>query len=326
MSVKPTLVYYQVQDFQKKTLGYIDKLFTRISFPDPSRDMDDVLYKADVLIAPMGYFWGKEKLDRCANLKVIGTPTTGTVHIDLDYVKKKNISLCSFKDQQTFLSTITPTAELAWGLLIAVTRHLPSAYRDVCNGKWNGRKYGKQTPKMLSDMSLGIIGLGRLGSWVARYANAFRMQVNYYDPYVENNQYTRCFDPFTLARVSDVVSVHAHLTDETKGLIDRKFIKSMKKGSYLINTARGEIVNEADLLEALKEGHLAGAGLDLLAGEHLPNFKNNIKDHTLIHYARSHKNLIITPKLGGCTVDAWEETEMHLVDLIIGELIRRRNQ
>jgi D-3-phosphoglycerate dehydrogenase len=93
----------------------------------------------------------------------------------------------------------------------------------------------------------------------------------------------------------------------------------MKKGSYIINTARGGIVNEDDLLIALKSGHLAGAGLDMLAGEHLPGFKEKLSEHPLVRYAKTHDHLIITPKIGGCTIDAWERTEKHIVDLVINE-------
>jgi D-3-phosphoglycerate dehydrogenase len=97
----------------------------------------------------------------------------------------------------------------------------------------------------------------------------------------------------------------------------------MPKGSYIINTARGGIVNEDALLEALISGHLGGAGLDMLEDEHLPKFKEKLIKNPLIKYANNHDNLIITPKIGGCTMDAWERTERHIVNLIIKELKNR---
>lgn len=320
---RPTLVYYELQGFQKTTLEYMHRFFDITTLPDPGCDTADILQKASVVFAPMGFVFGRDKIDACRILEVIATPTTGILHIDHDHARERGISVCSLKNQQEFLSTITCTAELTWGLLLAVVRHLIPAHDSVLEGKWNGRHFGKETPRMLSSMMLGIIGLGRLGSWVARYGNAFGMEVYYYDPYVTVEQYTRCDDLYHLAKSSDIVSVHAHLTKETEGLVDRKFIQCMPRGSFIINTARGGIVDEQALLDGLVSGHLAGAGVDMLAGEHLPGFKQKLSDHPLINYARSHDNLLITPKIGGCTIDAWEKTERHLVDLIIRELEER---
>lgn len=320
---KLKLLYYSILDFQKGTLEYINKYFDVLTLPDPSRDSDEILKKAKVIWAPMGFVFGKDKIDKCLNLSVIGTATTGVPHIDVDYAQRENVSVCSLKDQQPFLSTITPTAELAWGLVLAVTRRIPWAYDSVCEGKWNPKEFGRRTPRMLSEMTLGIVGLGRLGSWVAKYGKAFKMRVLYYDPLVTYIQYIKCATLHDLAKESDIVSIHVHLTENTVNLIDRQFIQTMPKGSYIINTARGGILDEDALLEALQSGHLGGAGLDMLKGEHLPGFKEGIKEHPLVQYARTHDNLILTPKMGGCTVDAWEKTERRVVDLILQELRKK---
>ena len=320
---KPALLYYDVLTFQEDNLEYIEKNFELIRLPDPQKDIDEILDRAKVIFAPMGYVFDKRKIDRCRNLQVIGTPTTGEVHIDVEYAKVKNIHICSLKNQQGFLTTITATAELAWGLILSVTRRIPTAHNSVCKGEWIGREFGRQTPRMLSTMTLGVVGLGRLGSMVARYGSAFKMNVVYYDPFISDDEYTRCNNLYDLATKSDIVSIHIHLTDKTENLIDSKFLQSMPKGSYIINTARGGIVNEGALLEALQTRHLAGAGLDMLAGEHLPGFKEKLKEHPLVKYAKNHENLVITPKIGGCTVDAWEKTERRIVDLILEELKER---
>ena len=317
---KPVLLYYDVLKFQEDNLEYIEKNFELLRLPDPQYDTDEILKRAKVIFAPMGYVLDKRKIDRCRNLQVIGTPTTGEVHIDVDYAKQKQISICSLKDQQAFLSSITPSAELAWGLVLAVTRRIPGVFDSVCEGKWIGREFGRQTPRMLSTMTLGVVGFGRLGSMVARYGSAFKMNVVYYDPFISDDEHTRCNDLYDLARISDIVSVHVHLTKDTERLIGKKFLQSMPGGSFIINTARGGIVDEDALLDALKTGHLAGAGLDMLAGEHLPGFKEQLNEHPLVEYAVNHDNLIITPKIGGCTIDAWGKTERHIVDLIIEEL------
>jgi len=298
----------------------MEENFNCVTLPDPEHDTEEVLKKAKVLYAPMGYTFDKEKIDMCSGLRVLGTPTTGELHIDVDYARKGNISICSLRNQKEFLSKITPTAELAWGLLLAVTRQIPRAHNSVCEGNWNGRVFGEQTPRMLSAMTLGIIGLGRLGSIVAGYGKAFNMKVFYYDPYANDDRYIRCETLHELAKLSDVVSIHTHLTKETESLVDSEFIRNMPKGSFIINTARGGIVNEEDLLNAMESCHLAGAGLDMLEGEHLPGFKERLSEHPLIRYAKAHDNFIITPKIGGCTIDAWERTEKHIVDLVLNEL------
>ena len=316
---KPRLIYYEVLEFQRETLDYMSSFFDIATLSNPRHDTIGILKNASVIFAPMGFIFDKDKIDKCQSLQVIGSPTTGTHHINVDYAAKRNISICSLRNQQTFLSTITPTAELAWGLVLAVTRRIPWALDSVCAGNWNGRVFGEQTPRMLSAMTLGIIGLGRLGSLVARYGKAFKMNVLYYDPFISDDKYTRCNDLYDLATKSDIVSIHVHLTDKTENLIDSKFLQSMPKGSFIINTARGGIVNEGALLEALQMGYIAGAGLDMLAGEHLPGFKEKLNEHPLVKYAKIHDNLLITPKIGGATIDAWEKTEKHIVDIIIKE-------
>ena len=317
---KPTLLYYEISGFQKKTLEYVNKFFSLITLPDPDYDTEEILKEIKVIFTPMGFVFDKCKIDKCENLQIIGSPTTGTHHIDIEYANKRNISICSLKNQQGFLSKITPTAELAWGLVLAVTRQIPRAHNSACEGNWNGRVFGEQTPRMLSAMTLGIIGLGRLGSIVAGYGKAFNMKVFYYDPYANDDRYIRCETLHELAKLSDVVSIHTHLTKETESLVDSEFIRNMPKGSFIINTARGGIVNEEDLLNAMESCHLAGAGLDMLEGEHLPGFKERLSEHPLIRYAKAHDNFIITPKIGGCTIDAWERTEKHIVDLVLNEL------
>ena len=320
---KPILIYYKILSFQKDTLKYIEENFDRITLPDPSHDTEEVLKKAKVLFAPMGFIFDKEKIDMCSCLHVLGTPTTGEFHIDVDYARSKKISICSFRNQKEFLSKITPTAELAWGLILCVTRKIPWAHDSVCEGRWEGKEFGKRTPRMLSKMSLGIVGLGRLGSMVARYGRAFRMKVFYYDPFVTDDRNIKCDNLLDLAKSSDIVSIHVHLSRDTENLIGKKFIDTMKKDSYIINTSRGGIVDENDLLDALRSGHLAGAGLDMLTGEHLPGFKYMLQEHPLVKYANTHDNLLITPKMGGATIDAWKGTEKYIVDMIIKELNKK---
>jgi len=313
---KLNVLYYEVLDFHPAVLKMIDECFNIFTFPNPDQEDDEVYANIDILFAPLGFKFDKLKIDKFKNLKIIASSTLNVPHIDMDYCHLKNISVCHLGNEVDFLYTITPTAELTWGLVIAITRRIPWAHKDVCSGTWDGRSFGQYTPRMLSNMNLGIIGLGRLGSIVASYGKAFGMTVYYYSPNSTNSEYYRCNTLEELAGQSDIISVHAHLTESTKGMIDNKFFMSMKPGSYFINTARGQIVDENALLDFLQSGHLGGAALDVLADEYEPNFKNNILDQPLVKYAKSHDNLIITPHIAGATVDAWVATESKLIEVI----------
>jgi len=320
---KPILIYYSVLGFQQTTIETMKMHFQVVEFSNPDCEESKSARDAEALLAPMGYSFGKVRLQRYPNLKVIGTPTTGTVHIDLAAAEECGISICSLKAEKELLNSITPTAELTWGLLMCVSRQIPAAFNSVKQGEWIGSEFGKRTPRMLSKMTLGIVGLGRLGAWVARYGHGFRMPVCYYDPYVSSDKYARCQHLEKLAEKADIVSVHVHLSNETTDLIGDSFLSRMKPGGFLINTARGGIVNENALLKALETGHLAGAGLDMLEGEHLPGFSQGLNNHPLVVYARNHNNLILTPKIGGATVDAWARTEIHIIRSM-AELLERR--
>jgi len=319
--MKPILLYYKIQSFQNFSLEYLEDNFDVIVLDSPKHDQPDILKRINVLFAPMGYLYDKEKIDLCEQLSIIATPTTGEHHIDTEYAKSKGIRICSLKNQQHFLQKISATAELTWGLIICLTRKILQAEKSVRNIKWNGKIFGEKTPKMLSEMSLGILGLGRLGKIVANYGKAFNMDVFYYDPYVKNENFIRCDHLHDLARKSDIVSVHVHLNEKTKNLVGLDFLDQMPSGSYLVNTSRGGIVNEKDLVKALEKNHLAGAAVDMLENEHLPDF--NIFKNSLMEYAQTHDNVIITPKIGGVTKDSWEMVEKHIIDLIINELQKR---
>lgn len=313
---KPRLLYYEIFNYHDSVLKLMEENFQVISLPDPNYDTDDILHTIDALIAPLGFHCNRVKIDRCPELKVIASSTLSVPHIDVDYAQSKGIKVCSLSGQKELLKDITPTAELAWGLVIAVTRRIPWAHKAVCAGEWDGRHFGRRTSRMLSAMTLGIVGLGRLGSLVASYGNAFGMKVYYYSPISRNAAYERCPTLLELAKCSDIVSVHAHHKSDTERLINKEFIYAMKPSSFIVNTSRGELIDEPALLEALESGHLGGVALDVLAGEYRSDFKSKLKDSPLVKYARMHDNLILTPHYGGATVDAWIKTQKRTIELI----------
>jgi D-3-phosphoglycerate dehydrogenase len=261
----------------------------------------------DALIVRLRHQIDAEVMSAAINLKVIVSATTGLDHIDLETAKRKNIALLSLRGETEFLRSIPATAELAWGLLLALTRNIPSAHASVLNGEWQRDRFKGHE---LSGKRLGILGLGRIGEKVARYGLAFGMQVNGYDshqkevlPGVGMKESMEA-----LLRVTDVLSIHVPLSDETANLIGSNEFNLLPHGSYLVNTARGAIVNEPALLEALKSGHLTGAALDVLVGER----KN--ESTPLIEYARTHSNLLLTPHIGGATYESMRATEIFMAN------------
>jgi len=317
---KPVLLYYDILNYARENLDLLNRQFQVILLDDPSQDTAQALQEADAVIAPLGYYFGKEKVDRCTNLKVIGSNTTGHPHIDVAYAQKKGIRVVTLKTEETFLRTITPTAELTWGLVIALTRNLVPAVSSVKEGKWSRWPYGGET--MLSRMQLGIAGLGRLGTLVAHYGACFGMTVQYYDPFVVSEQpdIRRAGTLEELVAGNDVISVHIPHEKETEKLFDRSVFSRFKPGSFFVNTARGEIVDETALVDALMENRIAGAAVDVLDGEFEPDFEDRMSDHPLIRYAKQHDNLILTPHIGGSTRDAWRLTQENTIRMIISAL------
>jgi D-3-phosphoglycerate dehydrogenase len=262
----------------------------------------------DAYLASLHVRADRQVLSRADRLRAIATPSTGLDHIDLTAALQRGIAVLSLKDDTQFLNQITATAELAWGLLLATVRRIPWAFEAARQGRWARDEFRGQ---QLSGKTLGILGYGRLGRMVAAYGRAFRMSVlacdrNAVPPADGIKEVT--FD--TLLRESDVLSIHIHLDDSNRKLINGTALAKMKPGSILINTSRGAIVDEPALLGSLRNGPLAGAGFDVIDGEWEPS----IEHHPLIQYARTHENLVITPHIGGVTHQSQRMAFAHTVE------------
>jgi len=318
--VKPILIYYDILNYLPENIRLLESYFQLIQIPDPSCDKAEILQKADAIIVPLGYFFGKKKIDTSSYLKVIGSNTTGHPHIDVQYAHKMGIKVVTLKGHHEILDRITSTAELAWGLIIAVTRNICPAYRSVLNGHWERWPFGGRM--MLSNMSLGVVGYGRLGKKVAEYGVCFGMKVNYYDPYVKKTDASteKKETLEELVSVSDVVSVHVPHELTTENLFNENVFGCFKERSYFVNTSRGEIVDHNALLDALRRGKLSGAALDVLEDEFNPGFQKHLNTNHLVQYALNHDNLIITPHIGGSTIDAWRMTQEFTIKKMIEAL------
>ncbi|MCX6983298.1 MAG: hydroxyacid dehydrogenase [Lentisphaerae bacterium] len=283
---------------------------------DDRKEIKDSIRDFDACLTSLKIVLDKEILGEAVNLKVIATASTGTDHIDVEYAKKRGIEIISLKNDIKFLGGITSTAELAWGLLLAVVRKIPWSFDAAKEGIWARDLFrGNQ----LSGKTLGIIGYGRLGRIVAQYGGAFRMNVIACDVKdVSPEAHVKMVSMDDLLKASDVISIHLHLTPENRGLVNEDSFSKMKPGAILINTSRGAIVDEKAFLDALEKGRLSAAGVDVINGE----WSEKLREHPLVRYANTHENLVITPHLGGVTFEAQKAT-IEFTVLKLKESIRK---
>jgi phosphoglycerate dehydrogenase-like enzyme len=228
-------------------------------------------------------------IERLPNLKLIVTTGAKNAAIDVAAAAEQGITVCG----TGYLSP--PTAEMTWALILAVARHIPEEDRSIRAGGWQ-QSIGTD----LAGSTLGIIGLGRLGSRVARIGQAFDMDVVAWSQNLTDERAAevgvRRVGKEELLETADVVSIHTVLSRRTRGLIGREEIQRMKPTAILVNTSRGPIVDENALVEALREGTIAGAGIDVYGEEPLPRH----------HPLRELRRAVLTPHLGYVTEKTYE--------------------
>ena len=314
-------LYFSILKYHEDNLRLLKRHFQVVERPTPEDPDGTMPADVSLLFAPLGYYFGEEVMRKTPALEAIATNTTGTPHIDTAAAEARGIKVISLAGEEQFLRTITPTAELTIGLMIAVTRNLVPAMDYVRKGSWG--RWGFGGPAMLSRMSLGIVGMGRLGKIVAAYARAMGMQVAYFNPHIKHRlewPYRRADSLKELVGSVDVTSVHCNVTRENRHMFNREVFSAFRKGSFFVNTARGELVDSEALIEALDGGILRGAAVDVLDGEFSPAFDKEVAAHPLVRYAKEHNSLLITPHIGGSTRDAWFETQRFTIQRAIDAL------
>lgn len=273
---------------------------------DPIKDTDALvlaLADVDAVLVRSSTRISRESLKDAARLKVIGRAGAGVDTIDVDTATLRGIAVMNAPDGNTLAA-----AEHAISLLFALARHIPRADAGMKAGGWP--KAGL-TGFELEGKKLGVIGLGRIGGTVARKAQGIGMDVAAFDPFLPASAAGKGSVPLKtldeLLAWADVVTLHIPRTKETTNLLSEERMRSMKRGAYIINAARGGLVDETALLQLLDEGHLAGAALDTFATEPLP------ADSPL----RAHANLILTPHLGASTSEAQQAVSTILARQVI---------
>ena len=224
------------------------------------------------------------------------TASTGLNHIDTNYCKQRGIKVLSHKNDMRFLNDLPSTAELAFGLMSSIVRNIPSSFDDVKKGNWD---YDSHMGHQLRGKIIGLIGYGRLGKMMKTYCNAFGMTVKIHDPY-------EGYDDLDLVlRESDIISLHVHANDETKHMINKKVLGKLKNNSYIVNTSRGEIVNENDIVESLRKGKLKGYATDVIEDEY-----GNRENSPILKGVKEGLNILVTPHIGGMTWEGQQKAYM----------------
>jgi len=307
MVSKPRILYYDMLNFNPENIAYMRRYFDVSILPNPAEDQDDLLASVEAIFAPLGFYVNENKISRCCKLRVILSNTTSVSHIDTQIATARGIYISALHDDQVFLKKVTSTAEHTVGLILALHRNLLGAHSSVLQGQWNRFPWG--VPRMLSRMQVGLVGYGRLGHLVAKTLRAMKVRVSYIDP-----QVTGGMDSLSeLAVKSQILSIHAMPNPENYHLVDRSVLLNLPRGALVINTARGELLDTDALIDLLESGHLQGAALDVLEGEFDPKFPEIFLRSRILTYASTHKNLILTPHIGGSTEDAWYETQRRVL-------------
>ena len=245
----------------------------------------------------------KSLIESLPKLKYIMTSGMRNKAIDLETAKKKKIIVCGTEINSN------PAAEVTWALILGLYRNMKQEIDNMFQGYWQTTIGFELKGKML-----GLIGLGKIGTQVAKIAKAFGMEVCAWS---ENLNLTHANEigvlPMTkedLLRTADIVSIHVVFGDKYKNLITNKEIKMMKKSSFLINTSRGPIINEKDLIDALKDEKIAGAGLDVFDKEPLP------QDHKL----RFLPNALLLPHIGYVTAENYSKFYLQMIENLVSIL------
>jgi D-3-phosphoglycerate dehydrogenase len=256
----------------------------------------------DGLIVRSGTRVTRAVIEAAPRLKIIGRAGTGVDNVDVEAATERGIWVVNAPDSNSIA-----VAEHVFALMLAMLRRLPSAWESLHRGEWErGRFRGQE----LAGKTLGIVGLGRTGSRVAERAAAFGMEVRAHDPFVSPEQAAllgvELMSLAGLLATADIVSLHVPGTGATTGLIGPQQLRLMKRGAYLVNCARGSAVDEAALLQALDEGHLRGAALDVFAEE--PPC-----DSPLVR----HPAVLATPHIAGMTEEAQQSVALAVAQQVL---------
>jgi D-3-phosphoglycerate dehydrogenase len=311
---RPKILVAEPRDFSPEAVSVLERAGTvelracgRDQLGQAFRDYDVVWFRLSQRV-------DADLLGEAPRCRILATPVTGLDHIDLEACRARGIRVVSLRGETEFLKRVRATAELTVGLTLALLRQIPAAAVSVRAGAWDRDRFRGTE---LYEKTVGLVGLGRLGTIVAGYFRALGMEVLGYDPRPDFPAHVATRVPSLAALVAraDVVSLHVSYDASTRHIIDAPVLAAMRPGAILVNTSRGGVVDETALLDALRRGHLGGAALDVLEGE--PTIDAS---HPLVAWAKTHDHLLIVPHIGGNTRESFVKTETFLAGRVVEAL------
>jgi C-terminal binding protein len=271
--IRPTIFSKWVPDIEQNILG--DRFDIILLDKANEENLLDVVNDADAMIVRPGIQMTSKSLNILVNCKIIVNLAMGVDNIDIEYASNKNILVCNIPDYGT-----EEVADSTFALFLSLVKKVTLYNQQIQKSKvWDWREGRPQY--RLRGRTLGIIGLGRIGTAIAVRAKGFGLKIVYYDPYKPDGfdksmGITKCDKLEELASISDYITIHTPLTNETEGMINRNFFSQVKKGVVFLNTARGKLFDNFETIyDALKTGTVSAMGLDVLPKEP-PDFNNKL--------------------------------------------------
>jgi len=302
---------YVTRELPEQGLKIIKKYFDAEVWPEyappPKKHIIEKAKNVDALAPLLSDKIDAEVFDAAPKLKIVAQMAVGFDNIDVQEATKRGIYVTNTPEVLT-----DTTADFAWALLMAIARRVVEADKYVRTGQWKvGWHPSMMQGRDIHGVTIGIVGAGRIGFAVAKRATGFNMKILFYDvvprPEIEKELGAKKVDLDTLFRESDFVSIHVPLMKETYHLVNAEKLKLMKKTAYLINNSRGPVVDEKALYEALKEGRIAGAGLDVFEQEPIP------VDNPLLKL----DNVVVAPHISSASY----ETRSKMAEMVAENLV-----
>jgi D-3-phosphoglycerate dehydrogenase len=272
---------------------------------DGESDLAEIIGRYDGIVIRSATKLTRDLIERGEQLKVIGRAGVGVDNVDVEAATRRGIVVANAPE-----STVISAAEHTIGLLLALSRHIPQAHAALSQGRWERSRFGGIE---LTGRTLGVLGFGRIGQQVARRALGLELRVVAYDPFVAKERFRelgveRAETPGELYAAADFVTLHLPLTEETRHSVNAEAIAKMRDGVRIVNAARGELVDEDALVDALRSGKVAAAALDVFSSEPYSG--------PLLEF----ENVVATPHLAASTEEAQDRAGLIVAEQIVAAL------
>jgi D-3-phosphoglycerate dehydrogenase len=272
---------------------------------DGDSPLDEVIAGYDAIVIRSATKLTADVIDRAERLKVIGRAGVGIDNVDVAAATRRGIVVANAPD-----STVVSAAEHTIGLLVALARNIPQAHAALKDGRWERSRWGGVE---LADKTLGVLGFGRIGRQVARRALGLGMRVVGYDPFVSADRFRElgaehATEPTDVFGAADFLTLHLPLTEETRAFVDAEAIARMRDGVRIVNAARGELIDEAALAQAVRDGKVSGAALDVFSAE---PYSGELLELD---------NVVVTPHLAASTDEAQDRAGLIIAEQVVAAL------